>query len=311
MITLLSHAPWFHRRPSSEKGYTQNHKENSKLLREHASKHGKRCLPLTIRDVKWITLVSAKTNGKRHCPFKYKSRPYLMKKSQTFTKAPQHPPSHLHSEYKPTLLLLRTWPLLICQPQVHISWRDEALTWSCQNSADVGQSEHHGEESTEIHLDWLKGGWKSSNGDRPPLFMLFGEWSELTRSFGVEDKMSVAWLFYKQNLEAFGSLSGRRHTQKLISSSSCMLRQPLTSGAFSWPSLPPACILRIQRRLIGFMLVNWLVSCFMPAREGFRASRHMTHHTCNELASAYHAYTYSSKDVKPSSSTILQCLLYR
>ena len=74
-----------------------------------------------------------------------------MKKSQTFTKAPQHPPSHLHSEYKP--ILLRTWPLLICQPQAHISWRDEAPTWSCQNSTELSQSEHHGEESTEIHLD--------------------------------------------------------------------------------------------------------------------------------------------------------------
>ena len=36
----------------------------------------------------------------------------------------------------------------------YFSCNEESPTWSCQNSDELGQSEHHGEEIAEMHICW-------------------------------------------------------------------------------------------------------------------------------------------------------------
>ena len=47
----------------------------------------------------------------------------------------------------------------ICVSCSYCSHNEESPTWRCQESAELRQSEHHGEETVEMHIGWGTKEW--------------------------------------------------------------------------------------------------------------------------------------------------------
>ena len=59
----------------------------------------------------------------------------------------------------PSSLGIETVPASALAPFICVScncssYNEESPTWSCQNGAELGQSEYHGEKIVEMHICW-------------------------------------------------------------------------------------------------------------------------------------------------------------
>ena len=105
----------------------------------------------------------------------------------------------------------------ICVSCSYFSHNEESPTWSCQKSAELRQSEHHGEETVEMHICWgtKELSFVMAGVDCASFWWLVLVYDVYLFSVGGGRKILVSWLIYAPNFElnkALCILTSHPHT---------------------------------------------------------------------------------------------------